>query len=856
MARRRFRPESNGMGATAIATALSVFAFGADAPAAAHVSMPSQELAAAVKTYSIPAGSVALALNRLADANGVQLVYKSRLTRDMETRGLSGVYTLEQALDRLLAGTGLGYRLSDNGRSVAIVLAQNDAVSRSDAGGPVALPPIDIDAERRAARAESSRGLSAPLDTADVAGEKLDAERPSASDTTQLLRDVPGASIYEAGGVSRLPALRGLADDRIKILLGGVEITSACANHMNPPLSYIDPNNVGRIEVLSGVTPVSRGGDSIAGTIVVEPKPPIFASQGAAAEHGRLPWNSANLLTAGSISTFYRSTNNGISISGTASAATDHYSLVYNGSYTRGTDYHTGDNGPKVRSTGFISENHSATIAYQNDGHLFTLQGGYQHIPYQGFVNQRMDMTGNRGYFANAGYKGAFEWGTLDAKAFWHHTAHKMGFLYDKMPANMPMDTSGTDYGYSIKAEIPFSALSGADLLRIGNEYHGAKLDDWWSPIPGSMMMGPFTYWNIRDGQRHRVGTFAEWEAKWTPQWSSLLGVRNDTVWMNTGPVSAYDPRAAIPMGMMMGMPMMMANPNATAANIFNARDRSRTDVNFDMTALVRYQASETTSYEVGYARKTRSPNLYERYAWGLGSVSSMTGWFGDANGYIGNLDLKPEVAHTVSVTGVWRDEVGEVRVTPYFSHVENFIDADPVSAFTNTNPSRISWVFPILQFRNHKAQLYGVDASARMRLWESPEIGQFTGTALVGYVHGTNLDTGYGLYHIMPLNAKFAVEHRLGGWSNAVEVQFVDRKTNVSQPRLEWSTPGYALLNLRSSYEWQMLRFDVGIENVTDKLYYSPLGGFAYSDFKAGARPGPVPGPGRSYYAGVTMKF
>lgn len=851
MARHIFRFETRGMGATAIATVLSMFAFGADAPAAAHVSMPPEALAAAVRTYQIPAGSIALALNRLADANGIQLVYKSRLTRDMETRGLSGAYTLEEALDHLLAGTGLGYRLADNGHGVAIVLAQNDAGSRSDARGPVALPPIDIDAERRDRAAENgvSRNLSTPLDATTVAGEKLDAERPAVSDATQLLRDVPGVSIYEAGGVSRLPALRGLADDRIKILLGGVEITSACANHMNPPLSYIDPNNVGRIEVLSGVTPVSKGGDSIAGTIIVEPKPPIFATQGQPGQQGRLPWNSASLLTSGSISTFYRSTNNGISISGTASAATDHFSLVYNGSYTRGTDYHSGDNGPKVLSTGFISENHSATIAYQNDGHLLTLQGGYQHIPYQGFVNQRMDMTGNRGYFVNFGYKGAFDWGTLDAKAFWHHTAHKMGFLYDKQPANMPMDTSGTDYGYSLKAEIP---LSASDILRLGNEYHGAHLNDWWSPIPGNRMMGPFTYWNIRDGQRDRVSTFAEWEAKWTPQWSTLLGVRNDTVWMNIGNVAAYDPRSSIPMGMMMSM----ANPNATAANLFNLRDRARTDVNFDMTALVRYRASETTSFEAGYARKTRSPNLYERYAWGLGSVSSMTGWFGDANGYIGNVDLKPEVAHTVSVTGVWRDEVGEVRITPYFSYVENFIDADPVSSFANTNGARYSWVFPILQFRNHKAQLYGVDASGRLKLWDSPDIGRFAATAVVNYVHGTNLDRNDGLYHIMPLNAKFALEHRLGGWSNVVEVQFVDSKTNYSAARLEWRTPGYALLNLRSSYEWEMLRFDVGIENVTDKLYYSPLGGFNYAGFKAGAVPGPVPGPGRSYYAGVTVKF
>lgn len=719
----------------------------------------------------------------------------------------------------------------------------------------VALPPIEIDAEKTK---RSDRELSTPLGATVQSEEKLETARPAYSDTTQLLSDAPGVGLYEAGGVSRLPALRGLADDRIKILLGGAEVTSACANHMNPPLSYIDPNNVGRIEVLSGVTPVSKGGDSIAGTIRVEPKPPLFAGQGHPAAHGLSPWNSAKLLTSGSISAFYRSTNNGISVSGTANAATDHFSLLYNGGYTRGTDYHSGDNGPKVLSTGFIAENHSATLAYQNDGHLFTLQGGYQNIPYQGFVNQRMDMVANRSYRVNAGYEGAFEWGKLEARAYWQHTAHEMGFLYDKLPANMPMNTSGTDYGYSIKADIP---LSPSDVLRIGNEFHGNHLNDWWPPILGSMMMGPNTYWNINGGQRDRVGTFAEWEAKWTPQWSTLLGVRNDIVWMNTGNVQAYDPRNPIPMGMggmggMGGMMMGMANPDATAATQFNARNHSRTDVNFDMTALVRYDADETSSYEAGYSRKTRSPNLYERYAWGVGGMASaMTGWFGDANGYVGNLDLKPEVAHTFSVTAVWRDAAQqnwEVRATPYFSYVENFIDVDRIGGFKDEN----GLSFPILQFRNHKAQLYGFDLSGRLKLLETPELGRFTLSSVIGYVYGENLDTGDGLYHIMPLNARFALEHRLGTWTNAVELQLVDHKTHVAVVRHEFKTPGYALINLRSSYEWQALRFDVGINNVADVRYFSPLGGFDYADYKRTGIAGPVPGPGRSYYAGVTLRF
>jgi len=41
-------------------------------------------------------------------------------------------------------------------------------------------------------------------------------------------------------------------------------------------------------------------------------------------------------------------------------------------------------------------------------------------------------------------------------------------------------------------------------------------------------MMAPETFTNINNGERGRVGTFAEWEANWSPEWKTLLGLRYD----------------------------------------------------------------------------------------------------------------------------------------------------------------------------------------------------------------------------------------------------------------------------------------------------------------------------------------
>jgi len=77
---------------------------------------------------------------------------------------------------------------------------------------------------------------------------------------------------------------------------------------------------------------------------------------------------------------------------------------------------------------------------------------------------------------------------------------------------------------------------------------------------------------------------------------------------------------------------------------------------------------------------------------------------------------------------------------------------------------------------------------------------------------------------------------------------------------RNELETDAYSLLNLRSSYEWKRARFDFGIENIFDKFYAQPLGGAYVGEgnvMGGGATWGiPVPGMGRSVFAGVTVKF
>jgi iron complex outermembrane recepter protein len=707
-------------------------------------------------------------------------------------------------------------------------------------------------------------------------GSNIAIPRTFSGDAAQLLDGQPGLSFYGNGGVSSLPAIHGLADDRVRIKIDGMDLISACGNHMNPPLSYMDPSRVGSIKVFAGISPVSVGGDSIGGTISVDPSPSEFAAI------------DRSLLMKGQAKTYYRSNGDGYGANLRMMIAGKKLSMTYNGSLAHSDNYNSSRNfkpdglaaidrswlaGNEVGSSRYESQNHALGFAMRHNNHLIELTLGMQHIPYQGFPTQRMDMTANDSAHANLHYTGQFRWGSLETRIYSEYTRHSMDFAENKqyfygsaatiLAPGMPMETKGVNLGALVKAEIP---LSKRDILRAGIEWQRYRLDDWWPPSPSVLPpgytaggMAPNIFININNGQRDRVGIYAEWESNWAPQWVSLFGIRSDTVMMNTGTVQGYNNT------------MMYNGAPLYPATTFNGRNRERTDNNFDVTVLSRYTPGATFEFEAGYAMKTRSPNLYERYAWSTNTMAmEMINFAGDGNYYLGNLDLNAEVAHTFSVIANWHAATIERRgisIAPYYTNVQDYIDARrcPSTVCGSSAAVKASETaargFVYLQFVNQSSRLYGIDISGHSLLAQLNGYGSFTATGAFSAVRGKNRTTGDNLYNIMPVNAKLAIVHSLGNWKNTIEEQLVGSKRSLSRVRNEIGTGGYGLFNLRSSYDWRKVRFDFGMENVLNKFYAAPLGG-AYvgqgPTMSASAVPWgiPVAGMGRSVHVGLTYIF
>jgi iron complex outermembrane receptor protein len=234
--------------------------------------------------------------------------------------------------------------------------------------------------------------------------------------------------------------------------------------------------------------------------------------------------------------------------------------------------------------------------------------------------------------------------------------------------------------------------------------------------------------------------------------------------------------------------------------------------------------------------------------------ASSMVNWLGNGTEYVGNLGLKPETADKISFTAAWHDaeqRSWSVKVTPYYTYVENYIGVDLLQA--NVSPG-----IDQVRFANHDSQIYGLDLSGNATLIEESALGSIALAGIAGFTRGQQINNGNGLYRMQPFNVRIELAQRLGGLSNQLGLRLVRDKTVVNPLQDEQTTPGFAVLDWRSGYDAGPVTISFGVDNLLDKQYYDPNGG-AYLSGKAtraDGSPAALPATGRSYNVGVTARF
>ncbi|WCJ65577.1 MULTISPECIES: TonB-dependent receptor [Agrobacterium] len=97
----------------------------------------------ATRPFNIPAQSLSSVVGAFGRQSGLQVTLATPTAGNVRTNAVTGSFTVREALSRLLAGTGVNFRIAGNGRTV-IIGAEESTVDLSGAAGTTVLETITV----------------------------------------------------------------------------------------------------------------------------------------------------------------------------------------------------------------------------------------------------------------------------------------------------------------------------------------------------------------------------------------------------------------------------------------------------------------------------------------------------------------------------------------------------------------------------------------------------------------------------------------------------------------------------------------------------------------------------------------
>lgn len=204
--------------------------------------------------FDIPAGPVRDVIGAFEKASGIHITVQNDSILSIGTPGVSGNFTVEQALKKLFDGTGISYAFRDSRQLILSVVAESANVEIKDTEGRVVSSP------------KYAAGLRDTPQTINVIPQTM-IKQQGATTLRDVLNNVPGITL--TAGEGGAPAgdnltIRGFSA-RNDIYIDGVRDLGAQSR---------DPFNLEQVEVVKGPSSTFTGRGSSGGTINLVSKLP------------------------------------------------------------------------------------------------------------------------------------------------------------------------------------------------------------------------------------------------------------------------------------------------------------------------------------------------------------------------------------------------------------------------------------------------------------------------------------------------------------------------------------------------------------------------------------------------------
>ncbi len=206
------------------------------------------------RSFDIPSQPLSTALNAFGRQSGLQVTLAASTSQGLRSAKVSGTMTAEQALARLLSGTGISYRISGGTALVGSAVSAGGG-GAVDADGATVLDPI------------SAFGAG-PLGAGEIVISSEDLRRKNPANIADVFSGEPGISVGSSLPMSQKVYVHGIEETSLAVTMDGGRQNNKVFHHNGTNL--IDPGLLKAVNVDAGVAPADAGPGALAGAISYE----------------------------------------------------------------------------------------------------------------------------------------------------------------------------------------------------------------------------------------------------------------------------------------------------------------------------------------------------------------------------------------------------------------------------------------------------------------------------------------------------------------------------------------------------------------------------------------------------------
>ncbi len=612
--------------------------------------------------------------------------------------------------------------------------------------------------------------------------------------TDKVLDRIPGVQLVRRGNYAWEPTLRSLNGGQINVTIDGMHIFGACTDRMDPASSYIEPNNLNRIQTHFGPDFGNYGG-GIGGGI------DFRVNEASPGETERL---------GGTLGTRYETNARSVQTLGSLRYSGSRFALDANAVFRQAGNYRSA-NGLEVPFSQYRKWNAALSARYRLNHHHAVSAGYIQDEGRDiGYPALTMDVA-----FANAKI--------ASATHHYHRHDRKLTHLKTKVYYNFidhaMDDTKRPPEQVPMHMDMPGRSWTGgfyqeAMYVSAGNHVLQARISGYRNRLTADMTMyppegAPMYMYTLPDAQRSFLGL----------DFSDKLQLGRLTLTANaTGSYhhsSLYSPEGR---GQLSG---------------FLTGDPERSDWLWNAGAVAAWWLSPRWQVTVHLARGSRSASLQEYY--GFYIFNRLDGF-----DYLGNIQLSGERSFHTTISAVYDREPVRAEVTGFSYRFSDYIAGRIMPGYEVMTIGANG----VKQYMNiGKALLYGSEAALRVRITRGIEF-----SSIHTYTRGADA-AGFALPLIAPFRTVNTLHAAFRGYHAEAEVETAAAQLHVSPERYgESMTPGATVVNLgiRKTYRSRRTEWTAAlqVENIADRYYYRHL------DIMKIAR------PGRNVIGSLTVGF